>query len=111
MGVSTHSSEEAQAAVEAGADYCGVGAMYSTALKPDRIPAGPDYLAAFIEQHPAMPHLAIGGITTENVGHLVSVGGRGVAVSTAICGADDPRAVVRAMKEAFDEVKTPVRPG
>ncbi|UCD76594.1 MAG: thiamine phosphate synthase [Phycisphaerales bacterium] len=101
VGVSTHDLNEAQAAVEAGADYCGVGAMFKTPLKPGRHPSGPAYLRAFIERYPQVPHLAIGGITPQNVHELVDAGVCGVAASSAVCAADDPGAVVTALREAL----------
>ncbi|MCZ6837193.1 MAG: thiamine phosphate synthase [Planctomycetota bacterium] len=99
VGVSTHDLEEADAAIEAGADYCGVGAMFATSLKPERTPSGPAYLASIIERYPDTPHLAIGGITPCHVEQLMEAGCQGVAVSTAVCGADDPGAAVNQMKE------------
>jgi thiamine-phosphate pyrophosphorylase len=107
VGVSTHDLDEARAAVEAGADYCGVGAMFSTTLKPDREPAGPRYMRDFIERFPHTPHLAIGGITAANIHQLVEAGARGVAVSTAVCGADDPGTVCRKLRDALDNVSAP----
>lgn len=106
VGVSTHDLKEARDAVEAGADYCGVGAMFSTALKPGRTPSGPAYLASFIEHHPEMPHLAIGGITPRNIDELVENGCRGVAVSSVVCQADDPGFVVRQLKKAIEQSQT-----
>jgi len=101
MGASTHNLEEAEAAVRAGADYCGVGAMFETPLKPDAKPAGPDYLRAFIEHHPGVTHLAIGGITAGNIHQLAEVGCRGVAVSSAVCGSAKPGDVVKRLREAL----------
>jgi thiamine-phosphate pyrophosphorylase len=108
VGVSTHDMSEAQAAVIAGADYCGVGAMFATSIKPEREPAGPECLSAFIERFPSdqVPHLAIGGITPGNVGILARAGCRGVAVSSAICRADDPGQVSRAIIESLVPAKT-----
>lgn len=97
LGASTHDPDEARAAVEQGADYCGVGAMFATSVKPDREPSGPEYLRWFTREYPRVPHLAIGGVEPSRVELLVAHGCRGVAVSRAICGADDPGAVVRAM--------------
>jgi thiamine-phosphate pyrophosphorylase len=102
IGASTHDLDEARAAIEAGADYCGVGAMFATSLKPEREPSGAAYLRAFVDRYPDVPHLAIGGVTAENVGSLVAEGCRGVAVSSTVCGADDPGAVVAALNEAID---------
>jgi thiamine-phosphate pyrophosphorylase len=97
IGASTHSLAEARAAIDAGADHCGVGAMYESGLKPGLAPSGAAYLRAFVEEFPGFPHLAIGGIAPGRVKSLVGAGCRGVAVSSAICGAADPEAVARAI--------------
>ena len=47
------------------------------------------------------PHLAIGGITTDNIGELVDAGCRGVALSAAVCSSRNPGEVCRAMVEAL----------
>ena len=101
IGASTHTLEEAACAVRAGADYCGVGAMFDTALKPKQPPSGPGYLRAFVERFCNTPHLAIGGVTLETISRVVEAGAQGVAVSSAICGADDPGAVVRSLRNAL----------
>lgn len=111
IGASTHDIDEAARAVDAGADYCGVGAMFASSLKPGRTPAGPAYLRAFVERFSTVPHLAIGGITPDNVRDLVDAGARGVAVSSAVCAADDPAEVVRALRAAVDSASTPVADG
>lgn len=105
IGASTHSLEEARAAIAAGADHCGVGAMYASAIKPGLEPTGEAYLRAFLREFPAVSHLAIGGIAPGRVGALARAGCRGVAVSGAICGADNPEAVARAM---IDELSVTV---
>ncbi len=101
VGVSTHDLDEASAAVSAGADYCGVGSMFETATKKAP-PAGPRYLAAFTARHPRTPHLAIGGITRQNIGQLVEAGARGVAVCAAVCGAPDPAEAVAGLRAVLD---------
>lgn len=102
LGASTHHLAEAHAAIEAGADYCGVGAMFSSTLKPNREPSGTRYLRQFLERFPSVPHLAIGGITPANVHQLVEAGVKGVAVSSAICDAADPRAIAASLRSAVD---------
>ncbi len=97
IGASTHSLDEARAAIDAGADNCGVGAMYASGLKPGLAPSGEAYLRAFVAEFPQVPHLAIGGIAPGRVAALARAGCRGVAVSSAICSADDPAAVARAI--------------
>jgi thiamine-phosphate pyrophosphorylase len=101
VGVSTHDLNEARRAVEDGADYCGVGAMFQTSTK-QRQPSGIAYLRGFIDRYPSTPHLAIGGIDSANIAQLVDAGARGVAVSSGICRADDPGAVTDAIAGAFD---------
>lgn len=101
VGVSTHSMAEAHAAVEEGADYCGVGAMFPSSAKPDIVPSGAGYLRQFVASFPSMPHLAIGGITPASAAALVASGCRGVAVSTAVCASDDPGAAVAALRSAI----------
>jgi thiamine-phosphate pyrophosphorylase len=102
IGVSTHSMAEAHAAVEEGADYCGVGAMYASGLKPGIEISGPAYLRAFLSAFPCIPHLAIGGIGMGQARELAASGCRGVAVSTAVCAAEDPASVVRSLREALE---------
>ena len=101
LGASTHDLAEGRAAVDAGADYCGVGKMFDTTTKPATTTTGPRVLDAFVRQYPRMPHLAIGGVTPENIDQLVEAGARGVAVSRAICAAEHPDRVVAAMREAM----------
>ena len=101
IGASTHGLDEARAAVDAGADYCGVGKMFETATKPGTATTGPTVLAAFVRAYPRMPHLAIGGVTPETIGQLVEAGVQGVAVSRAICAAEHPDRVVGALRDAL----------
>lgn len=102
VGASTHDLAEADAAVAAGADYCGVGAMFATATKPDRSATGAAFLARFVAAHPHVPHLAIGGVTPDNVATLVAAGCRGVAVGAGVCGADDPEEAVRRLRGVLE---------
>lgn len=97
VGLSTSSVEQAHAAVRSGADYIGVGPMFPTTTKFKEDLAGPEYLAQLEASDPPFntPYLAIGGITPDNMAPLAEVGCRGVAVSSAVCGARDPEAVCR----------------
>ncbi len=94
IGSSTHNLAEARRADTAGADYCGVGAIFQTTTKNIKH-SGLEYLREFVVRYPMMKHLAIGGITPLNVDQVVCAGGRGVAVSSIVCGAQKPAAVVR----------------
>jgi thiamine-phosphate pyrophosphorylase len=99
IGVSTANLDQARAAVRAGADCCGVGPMFETSTKHKPVISGPACLRAYVEDQVASsrPHLAIGGITPENVGELWAVGCRGIAVSSAVCSVKDPEEACRAL--------------
>lgn len=109
VGVSTSRIEEAREAVRAGADYVGLGPMYSSVTKAkDRI-AEVGYLREALADAMVsrVPHLAIGGITAERARELASAGCRGIAVSSAVCGAEDPEGACRALIESMGVAPQP----
>jgi thiamine-phosphate pyrophosphorylase len=111
IGVSTENLDQARAAASAGADLCGLGPMFPTSTKHKPRLAGPEYAAAYLAD-PALarvPHLAIGGITPENAGHLAALGVRGIAVSSAVCAAPRPDDACRALRAALDSIPPPSR--
>lgn len=88
IGVSAHNVEEALAAVNAGADYLGSGAAFSTDSKSnvniiDRIEL--KNICKTVD----IPVTAIGGINEKNILELSGLGISGVAVISAIFAADD----------------------
>ena len=90
VGVSTHSAAQARAALEEGADYVAVGAMFPTATKPEFELVGPA-LVREVRALAPVPMVGIGGITAANAADVIRAGADGVAVISAVCGADDPR--------------------
>jgi thiamine-phosphate pyrophosphorylase len=109
IGVSTHNDQEADDAVQAGADNCGVGPIYAGNTRPDLQAAGVGPMASFIDRHPNVPHLAIGGITPERLPQLLEAGCRGVAICDAICAAPSPGDMVRRCR-AMLESAAPASP-
>ena len=95
VGVSTTNMEQALSAAREGADYCGVGPMFATTTKNKPGLAGPEYLKAYLAEPRTarVPSLAIGGIDPERAAELRECGCRGVAVSGAVCSAEDPAMV------------------
>jgi len=105
VGRSVSTVEAAREAAAAGADYLGVGAVYRTTSKetdPDESRIGLDRVRA-IATAVETPFVGIGGITPENAGDVVAAGADGVAVISAITGADDPEAATRSLSEAVEE--------
>ncbi len=103
VGVSTTNMLQARNASRDGADICGCGPMFATTTKHKPDLAGAAYLREYLadEQTARIPHLAIGGITPGNIGELIAAGCRGVAVSSAVCGAHDPEAICKSLTLAI----------
>jgi thiamine-phosphate pyrophosphorylase len=99
IGRSTHSIDQARAAVNEGADYVSVGPMFPTTTK-DRPAVGPELLKQAAAEIPR-PVVAIGGITKDNAASLMAMGASCVAVSSAVCSAPDPSAAAAEIKKAL----------
>lgn len=88
IGLSSHAPEQAQRAVEAGADYVAVGPVYATGTKPGRKPVTLDYVR-WAAKHLAVPWFAIGGINLKNVDEVLAAGAKRICVVSAILNASD----------------------
>jgi thiamine-phosphate pyrophosphorylase len=91
---------EAQLDAIEGADYLGIGAVFSTPTKTESVAGGLELVRATAARV-TMPWFAIGGIALSNVGDVVAAGAPGVAVVRAIRDADDPEAAARALRGAL----------
>ena len=91
LGISTHSVAQARAAQADGADYVAVGSMFATGSKAEFELVGTDLLRK-LRGEIRVPLIGIGGITHDNVREVIAAGADGVAVISAVCAADDPRA-------------------
>ena len=97
IGRSTHSLEEALEAEREGADYIGVGPVFTTPTKPGYRAVGLE-LVRQVRERVQIPWVAIGGIDLENAGLVSSAGAARVAVVRAVAAASDPEAAARALK-------------
>lgn len=98
VGYSPDSVEAALRGQRQGADYLGIGDVFGTPSKPDAgEPIGLEGLAAVAEAV-SIPVVAIGGITLENAAAAVRVGAAGVAVISAVVGAEEPEVAARRMR-------------
>lgn len=88
IGVSAHTVGEASAAMRNGADYLGIGAVFPTSTKSNVTRMTADTLKA-ITTAVNIPTAAIGGITEDNMQQLSGTGVNGIAVISAIFGAED----------------------
>jgi thiamine-phosphate pyrophosphorylase len=97
VGVSTHNLAQAKQAVLDGADYIGVGPFFKSATKTRDFIAGADY-ARHVAEQIRVPAVAIAGISEQNVDEVLASGMTALAVTAAVCGADDPRAAAQRLK-------------
>ncbi|MFC6824639.1 thiamine phosphate synthase [Halopelagius fulvigenes] len=105
VGRSVSTVEGARNAEAAGADYLGVGAVFSTSSKDvddDEAEIGTETVAA-IADAVDVPVVGIGGITPENAADVAAAGADGVAVISAIAGSDDPEEATRRLATAVRE--------
>ena len=88
IGVSARNLQEAKIAKENGADYLGIGAMFSTSTKSDAKLVSFDTLEE-ITNEVNLPFVLIGGITLDNVKKLKHFKPDGYALVSGILGTDD----------------------
>ncbi|WP_336344248.1 thiamine phosphate synthase [Halalkalicoccus ordinarius] len=102
VGRSVSGVEAAREAEAAGADYLGVGAVFVTTSKdvPDEESGIGLARVKAIADAVDVPLVGIGGITVENAADVVAAGATGVAVISAITGADDPKTATRTLVDA-----------
>jgi thiamine-phosphate pyrophosphorylase len=99
LGVSVHTPEEAEVALNEGADYFGIGPIYPTSTKDDAKPVrGTELIEILREQGCTIPIVGIGGITSENAAEVIKAGADGVSVITAISLADSPYEAAKVLK-------------
>jgi thiamine-phosphate diphosphorylase len=103
IGVSARNIIEAEIAAAAGADYLGIGPIYPTISKECKIEACDSGLLAEIAARVPIPLIAIGGITPENSVPVLEEGAAGIAVISAILGADDPAQVIQSFMRVLDK--------
>lgn len=91
IGISTHSLEQAKKAEDGGADYIGVGPVFSTGTKEDVVdPVTTRYVREAAETV-GIPFVAIGGIKLHNVDQVLEAGAKRVCVVSEIVGSADVR--------------------
>ena len=100
LGISVHAVEEAVQAEAAGADYIVLGPIYET---PSKQTFGPPLGIHTLEKACTLvriPIIGIGGVTAARAREMRRAGAFGVAVITAILGADDVESATRELLDA-----------
>lgn len=102
IGVSVATVEQALLAQAGGADYLGVGAVFSTATKADANSVSLQTLQD-IKHKINIPVVAIGGINENNISKVMAIGVAGAAVVSAIIAAPDPYASAKKLRQLMKE--------
>ena len=106
IGVSAHNVEEAKRAVSNGADYLGVGAVFSTSTKDDVDVLKKETLKD-ICLAVDVPVVAIGGINQDNILELKGTGVDGVAVVSAIFSSENIVETCKKLRKLSEEMVRP----
>ncbi len=101
IGATAKTVEQAKEAEKSGADYLGVGAVFPSSTKKTAIRITKEELQKICSSV-KIPAVAIGGITGENISGIKGAGMDGIAVVSAIFGAEN-------IKEAAVELKEKAR--
>ena len=103
LGVTAKTVERALEAEEGGADYLGTGAIFPTTTK-ENAPITLISTLKTICQRVAIPVVAIGGLTSENIEQLIGTGIAGVAVVRDLMQAEDIEAKTQAFLKKLDDI-------
>ncbi len=103
LGVSAQTVEQAVIAERAGADYLGVGAVFSTTTKLDADTVALDTLRE-ICRAVSIPVVAIGGIYKHNIMELAGTGVAGVALVSAIFASKEIEETCRALRSLSERM-------
>ena len=103
LGVTAKTVKRALEAETSGADYLGTGAIFPTTTKEN----APITLISTLKtmcQTVAIPVVAIGGLTSENIDQLIGTGIAGVAVVRDLMQAEDIEAKTQAFLTKLDDI-------
>ena len=103
LGVTAKTVKRALEAEEGGADYLGTGAIFPTTTK-ENAPITLISTLKTICQTVAIPVVAIGGLTSENIDQLSGTGIAGVAVVRDLMQAEDIEAKTQAFLTKLDDI-------
>jgi thiamine-phosphate diphosphorylase len=95
VGCSTHDVAQARAAAAAGADYLGIGPIFSTTTKANALAARGLELVREVRAAVSLPLVAIGGVTPDTAPAVRAAGADAVAMIGALVRAPDVTAAVR----------------
>ena len=105
VGATAKTVPQALEALEQGADYLGVGAIYPTTTKVVTVITSTDTLGEICRAVP-IPVNAIGGLNQDNLGVLKGIPIQGICVVSAIMKSADPKAAAEGLRQAFEALRS-----
>jgi thiamine-phosphate pyrophosphorylase len=107
IGKSTHSLKQLKAACAENLTYVGLGPVFATPTKPGADAVGLEYVTSATQElaDTGIGHVAIGGITPDNVERVLAAGAESIAVCSAVTHASDPSAICWIFKEKIKALR------
>jgi thiamine-phosphate pyrophosphorylase len=105
IGLTVHTLKQAKDAQRLGADYLGVGPVFSTGTKPNAVrPVGIELIKR-IKKEVSIPVIAIGGINLTNAPRVISSGADGLCAISAVVTKADAGEEMKRFQELFRREK------
>lgn len=102
IGVTTHTKDQVEKAVEDGADYVGLGPVFQSFTKDNPHPPIGLEIVSWAAKNCKIPFVAIGGIKEHNLKDVLEAGAKCVSLVTEIVGAED---IAQKIKRLWDIIK------
>lgn len=103
LGISAATVDDAKRAKVDGADYLGVGPIFSTSTKTDAGDATGVCMLPLLKAATHLPIVAIGGINESNLAEIAKSGVESASVISAVVCADDMVSAVKRLIAIWDE--------
>jgi thiamine-phosphate pyrophosphorylase len=104
IGATVRNAEDLSRAEGQGADYVGAGSVFPSETKPGVRVIGLEGLTE-IKARAKIPVVAIGGLTSDNAGEVLSTGVDGLAFVSAILGSDEPGKAAGRLRALIDQAR------
>jgi thiamine-phosphate pyrophosphorylase len=102
VGLSTHTKQQAIAAMTLPVDYIGFGPIFRTSSKVSEWKAVGTASLEWVRKHVSLPITAVGGITEDTIGDVIGAGADNIAVIRAILASPDIAATTARFVEAVE---------
>ncbi len=90
VGISANNAIDISNALKEGCDYLGIGPVFETTTKKDKIPLGIENIKTLTKDL-NIPWFAIGGIKSHNISYLKRNGFKKVALVSELMNSEDPK--------------------